>query len=88
MRMGLGPLVMALAAIAFVSSSAVGDGTPPVNAWNCPTDHPIKGNFTTYSGEPCIYHVPSGAFYGKTKPERCYATEREAQADGCRASKR
>jgi competence protein ComEC len=50
--------------------------------------HAIKGNFTTYSGERCIYHVPGGAFYGKTNPERCYATEAEARQDGCRRSKR
>ena len=50
--------------------------------------HPIKGNFTTYSGEPCIYHPPSGAFYGRTKPERCYANVEEALKDDCRRSKR
>lgn len=60
----------------------------PTDQWTCPTSHPIKGNLTTYSGEPCIYHVPGGAFYGKTKPERCYATEEEAGRDGCRRSKR
>ncbi len=49
---------------------------------------PIKGNFTTYSGEPCIYHPPGGKFYGKTKPERCYATGDDARQDGCRASTR
>ena len=47
-----------------------------------------EGNFTTYSGERCIYHVQGGQFYGKTKPERCYATEDEAGRDGCRRSKR
>ena len=68
---------------------AVGqEGVAPASQWDCPKDHPIKGNFTTYSGEPCIYHVPGGAFYGKTKPERCYASEAEAKKDGCRASKR
>jgi hypothetical protein len=45
------------------------------DAWTCPLTHPIKGNFTTYSGERCIYHMKGGQFYGKTKPERCYATE-------------
>lgn len=42
----------------------------------------------TYSGERCIYHVPGGQFYDKTKPERCYATEEEARQDGCRRSRR
>lgn len=63
-------------------------GVAPASGWSCPTPHPIKGNFTTYSGEPCIYHVPGGAFYGKTKPERCYSCEADARRDGCRRSKR
>lgn len=63
-------------------------GVPPESAWHCPKDQPVKGNFTTQSGEPCIYHVPGGAFYEKTKPERCYATEDDARADGCRKSSR
>src|SRR3989442_15917803 len=63
-------------------------GVAPKDAWTCPSGAPIKGNFTTYSGERCIYHPPGGQFYGKTKPERCYATEDEARRDGCRASKR
>jgi hypothetical protein len=63
-------------------------GVPPQSAWTCPLSQPIKGNFTTYSGERCIYHIVGGQFYGKTKPERCYATEVEAEQDGCRRSKR
>jgi micrococcal nuclease len=62
-------------------------GAPSLDAWTCPTTHPIKGNFRPYSGERCIYHPPSGAFYGKTTPERCYATDEEARADGCRVSR-
>lgn len=69
-------------------SSQGREGVPPKDSWNCPATHPIKGNFTTYSGEPCIYHVPGGQFYGKTKPERCYVSEEEARQDGCRRSKR
>ena len=63
-------------------------GVAPQDAWACPATHPIKGNFTTYSGERCIYHVLGGQFYGKTKPERCYATTDEARRAGCRRSKR
>ena len=48
----------------------------------------IKGNLTPYSGERCIYHPPGDAFYGRTKPERCYTTGEEAVRDGCGASKR
>src|SRR2546429_7577467 len=54
-------------------------GVPPESAWTCPSSHPIKGNFTTSSGERCISHLPGGQFYGKTKPERCYAIAEEAR---------
>ena len=63
-------------------------GVPPQDAWTCPATHPIKRNFTTYSGERCIYHPPSGQFYSRTKPERCYASGEGAVQDSCRASKR
>jgi len=63
-------------------------GVPPQDAWACPLTYPIKGNLTTYSGERCIYHMPGGQFFGKTKPERCYATEADAVKDGCRRSMR
>jgi micrococcal nuclease len=63
-------------------------GVPPQDAWTCPAPSPIKGNFTTYSGERCIYHVPGGEFYDATKPERCYARSEEAHQDGCRRSRR
>ena len=63
-------------------------GVRPQDAWTCPLTHPIKGNFTTYSGERCIYHRNGGEFFNKTKPERCYASEDEARQDGCRRSSR
>jgi hypothetical protein len=81
-------LIFALCRSAPGASSQNRMGVPPQDAWTCPPPHPVKGNFTTSSGEPCIYHVPGGRFYPKTKPERCYATEEEAQQDGCRRSKR
>jgi len=54
----------------------------------CPATHPVKGSFATRTGERCIYHVPGGELYGGTKAQRCYATEGEAQQDGCSRSKR
>jgi hypothetical protein len=48
----------------------------------CPSSHPIKAN--AKSG---IYHLPGGRFYDRTVPERCYADEPTAIADGYRASK-
>jgi hypothetical protein len=62
-------------------------GVTPASPWLCPMSHPIKGNFTTYNDERCIYHSPGGEFYDRTKPEICYATPTDAIADGCRASR-
>lgn len=58
----------------------------PIGA-SCPSGYPIKGNLTTYNGE-AIYHVPGGAFYAKTQPEACFATEVAAQAASYRRSQR
>jgi len=62
-------------------------GVEPLTKRSCPSTHPIKGNFTTRSGERCIFHMPGQRFYQKTQPERCYASPEEAESDGCRASK-
>jgi hypothetical protein len=61
-------------------------GVRPVNAWNCPASHPIKGNYTTRRSAPCVYHVPASWFYERARPERCYESERQAQEDDCRRS--
>lgn len=57
--------------------------TPQASTYNCPDGEPIKGN--AQSG---IYHLPSGQYYSKTKPERCFSTEEDAISAGYRASKR
>ena len=62
-------------------------GIEPDKSGDCPPSHPIKGNFTTHSGEQCIYHMPGQRFYNKTKAEQCYATEEDARQDECRKSK-
>ena len=64
--------------------SATGQAQPRGGA--CPSTHPIKGNVSP-SGER-IYHVPSGAFYARTFPEACFASEADARAAGFRASLR
>jgi hypothetical protein len=69
-------------------AQSVRPGVPPKDAWTCPVTQPIKGNFTPYTQERCIYHPPTGEFYRRTKPERCYATGDDARQDGCRASSR
>lgn len=52
-------------------------------SWKCPSGYPIKGNASSK-----IYHVPGGAFYGRTNPEECFASASAARAKGYRASKR
>ena len=60
----------------------------PTSAYTCPTSHPIKGTFTTSTGDRCIFHSPGGEFYSQTKPEMCYSLPADAVADGCRPSHR
>ncbi len=69
-------------------SGAVGGGGDGGQRWaepvdgQCPVGYPIKGN-----DDSGIYHVPGGRFYERTIPERCYANEDDAIADGYRRSK-
>ena len=69
-----------------IESQSVIYSLPPISIIDCPNTHPVKGASSTSRGERCIYRVPGSDFYHKTKPERCYATARDAQQDGCRAS--
>ena len=49
----------------------------------CPTTHPIKAKLSSK-----IFHMPGGVNYGRTRPDRCYASEGEAVADGFTRAKR
>jgi hypothetical protein len=49
---------------------------------SCPDGFPVKVKVA--SG---IYHVPGGRFHERTRPDRCYATAVDAEADGYRRSK-
>ncbi len=49
------------------------------------TDCVVKGNI---SGNNKIYHVKGGAFYDRTNPEMCFATEEEAKVAGFRKAAR
>lgn len=62
-------------------------GEAPSSRTTCPSDYPIKGN-RSQSTSVKIYHVPGGAFYDKTTPIRCFATEDTASAAGYRRSGR
>lgn len=55
---------------------------------DCPASHPLKGNRSARAGGGCIYHPPGADYYAETRPERCYATEAEARAGGCRRARR
>lgn len=52
----------------------------------CPSGYTVKGNVNT-NGER-IYHVPGGAFYDRTSPERCFTSTAAAEAAGFRRSAR
>jgi len=81
------PATAAPAAPAAASDSSATDGATAHSAepnadGTCPVSHPIKAKLG--SG---IYHVPGGANYERTKPDRCYADESAAISDGLRRSK-
>ncbi len=54
----------------------------PTDDGSCPDGYPVKAK--AGSG---IFHVPGGRFYERTKPDRCYASAADAEADGYRRSK-
>jgi hypothetical protein len=63
---------------------------PEPEAWveptadgGCPDGYPVKAKLSSK-----IFHVPDGALYERTAPDRCYASSEAAEADGLRASKR
>jgi hypothetical protein len=64
-------------------------GRASASAWkapnadgSCPKTHPVKAKMA--SG---IFHVPGGANYARTKPDRCYVDAAAATADGLRPAK-
>ena len=55
----------------------------PAESGGCPAHHPVKAKLA--SG---IFHVPGGANYTRTQPDRCYLSGAAAEADGLRPAKR
>jgi hypothetical protein len=49
----------------------------------CPSSHPVKAKLSSR-----IFHVPGGANYPRTQPDRCYLDPAAAEADGLRPAKR
>ena len=63
----------------------VADDSPwvePAQSGACPAHYPVKAKLA--SG---IFHVPGGANYSRTQPDRCYLSAEAAEADGLRQSK-
>ena len=84
-----GPVTFATTGSTSATEGASDDPDTSRGAWVdpvdgvCPASHPVKGNLQ--SG---IFHVPGGLSYDRTIPERCYASEEAAEADGFRRAKR
>ena len=55
---------------------------PPVDG-ECPPGYPIKAKHSS-----AVFHVPGGASYARTRPDRCYRDPAAAEADGLRPAKR
>ena len=49
----------------------------------CPASHPVKAKMSSQ-----IFHVPGGASYDRTRPDRCYRDAAAAEADGLRKAAR
>ena len=49
----------------------------------CPQTHPIRAKASSK-----IFHLPGMFAYDRTKPDRCYAEEADAETDGFRKAKR
>jgi len=62
-------------------------GVKPIDEWRCSKTHPIKTDMNLRTGAK-IYHLPGDASYNNTKPQRCFATEKDAMAEGFRRAKR
>ena len=56
--------------------TVAGAATTTAISANCP----VKGNISAKGKK--IYHIPTGAFYKRVKPEQCFNTEAEALAAG------
>jgi hypothetical protein len=54
----------------------------PLDA-SCPVTHPVKAKLGSK-----IFHLPGMANYERTRPDRCYASAADAEADGLRPAKR
>jgi hypothetical protein len=80
----------AAGATAAAAAAAAADSEKPAPAWlpanddgSCPPTHLIKAKSTSH-----LYHLPGMFAYDRAKPDRCYAEEAAAVADGFTKAKR
>jgi hypothetical protein len=75
-------VLLAAMAVALPVAAEPRPGVEPQDAWTWPATHPIKGNFTTYSGERCIYHVPGTASHEPRQTRYYYRADRSVETPG------
>ncbi|HEY7654671.1 MAG TPA: hypothetical protein VIG07_17785 [Methylomirabilota bacterium] len=80
----VGLLAWSTALVAEPSAGQTPGGVEPLGPTSCPPDHPVKVYASKRSDGPGVYYTPGSGFYGKVKPERCFATERAARQAGYR----
>jgi hypothetical protein len=64
------------------TKAAVGAWVEPIGA-TCPPTHPIKAKLASR-----LFHIPGMFAYDRTRPDRCYADESAATAEGFTRAKR
>jgi hypothetical protein len=67
-----------------VSVATTPEGVPSESVDRCPPDYPIKGNIRPDGTKR--YHIPGQPSYEQTHPERCFASEADAQQAGYRST--
>lgn len=65
------------------ASAATTGWVEPDAGGGCPVGYAVKAKQSSK-----IFHVPGGASYDRTTPDRCYASSAAAEADGLRQAKR
>jgi hypothetical protein len=73
----------AAAAASAASEKPAPEWLPPQDDGSCPPTHLIKAKATSH-----LYHLPGMFAYDRAKPDRCYAEEAAAAADGFTRAKR
>lgn len=65
------------------STGATGGNWVEPNGDACPSTHPVKAKLSSK-----IFHIPGGANYERTVPDRCYRDAAAAEEDGLRQAAR